>query len=173
MGKLIAVVNDTDSPIYVGDQVVVPGNCRHFDEDLVPPHLRPAEASLPAETGPADPPADETDPVAKELGCASEQLLDRIAAIEDPGLIMKLAELEIGRGDAAREAIVDALGQRQLELGEKLREEAEREKDPAAPNAAQAPQQAADAAPAPAGDGAPAPGPSEPPAAAKPAPRRR
>lgn len=123
MGKLIAVVNNGTSPIYVGDQVVVPGNCRHFDEDLVPLHLRPAVVEAAAEIAVAPPPAD---PLAAELGCEPEQLLDAIAAVADVGQIMKLAELELASA-TPREGVLDALGDRQMAIAEEVQRQRDEE----------------------------------------------
>lgn len=133
MGKLIAVVNNTSSPIYVGDQVVVPGNCRHFPEEQVPHHLRPLESDAAAPAPAAAPPADQ-DRVAEAFGCKPDELVERIQAAIDivPEGAESVEELQEGRercqdllnqeqaSAKPRPAVVEALGILQLAIGEGL-----------------------------------------------------
>jgi len=51
MEKRISVSNNTAMPIYVGSNMVPPGETRDFPESQVPPHLRPADTDAPAVTG--------------------------------------------------------------------------------------------------------------------------
>ena len=51
----IPVSNSTAMPIYVGAAMIPPGETRHFDEQDVPPHLRPAQEVAAEPEAPADP----------------------------------------------------------------------------------------------------------------------
>lgn len=134
MGKLIAVVNNGTTPIYIGDQVVVPGNCRHFDEDLVPRHLRPAPARKEIQSD--LPPAATPDPIAEAFGCApDEDLVGKIMEAVGMVEVTPTDNLEIARegrdkckalidveqaAPKPRAAVVEALGLLQLAIGEHL-----------------------------------------------------
>ena len=119
MGKLIAIVNNTAALMFIGDRILAPGDCRHFDEDLVPEKYRPKNDSAPA-PAPVVPP----DAVAAALDCKPEEIVARIAAVEDPGLITRLVDLELAR-DVPRDEVIVALDVRQLELADKFQEEQE------------------------------------------------
>lgn len=51
----IPVHNNTAMPMYVGSEMVPPGETRHFEESQVPLHLRPAKAEPVAEVIVEDP----------------------------------------------------------------------------------------------------------------------
>jgi hypothetical protein len=127
MGKLIAIVNNTGALMFIGDRILAPGDCRHFDEDLVPEKYRPKNGSAPA---PAPAPKTQADEFAAVLGCTVEEIqkpedfLARIAAVEDPGLITRLVDLELAR-DVPRDEVLGALDVRQLELADKFQAEQE------------------------------------------------
>lgn len=153
MGKLIAVENKGADLLFIGDNIVAPGDCRHFDEDLVPAHLRPAEPPSDAEPSPV--PSVEKDPVAEAFGCKSDELLDAIdaAVTKTPEGAEDIAELEEARdginalieGEQAaakpRQDVVESLGVLQLAIAEGLvkaaaaKEKAEQEKAGAQPAA--------------------------------------
>ena len=146
MGKLIAVENKTEQLIFVGDQIVSPGDCRHFDEDLVPHHLRPAVAA--ADLVDEIPPR-AADAIAAAFGCESAELLAKISEITDTvpdndvGTLhaarercAELLETE-GKAEKSRPDVITALAKLQLVIGEKL---------VAAEANAKAAQEAADAA---------------------------
>jgi hypothetical protein len=89
----IPVENKTKMPIYVGSYMIAPGETRHFDEEDVPEHLRPA-ADAPVEVAaPTDPLAELLDgnvaTVIAALTDLSLEDIERIGDLEQAGLARK------------------------------------------------------------------------------------
>lgn len=68
--KRIVVTNTTAMPLYVGSEMVPPGETRDFAESSVPPHLRPAPAAPEAPAPVSDPIADLLDQPVKAIAAA-------------------------------------------------------------------------------------------------------
>lgn len=75
--SLIPIKNDSQSPMYVGGFMILPGETRHIEDHHVPAHLRAApEASTPA---PAP------DAIADLLGKPIPAIVEAITARDDRG----------------------------------------------------------------------------------------
>lgn len=100
----IPVHNPTAMPIYVGAAMIPPGETRHFDEQDVPLHLRPA----PVEAAPVAAPAD---PLAELL---KGNVASVVAALADLPLadLERLGELE--RAGQARKGVLSAVAEELL-----------------------------------------------------------
>jgi len=108
MEKRISVENNTKMGIYVGSNLVPPGETRDFPESMVPQHLRPKAEEAPVEK-----------PVEDPLG---EMLKGNVASVVAllPGMsaadIEKLGELE--QAGQARKGVLSAIAEIQLSRAE-------------------------------------------------------
>lgn len=114
MEKRIPVINNTSMSIYVGSNIVPPGETRDFPESQVPMHLRLADAeSNPAETEANIQPED---PLVELL---RHKIADVEAAL--PGLsdtdLERLGELE-QLNDNPRKGVLSAIGEEILKRAE-------------------------------------------------------
>lgn len=113
MEKRIPVINDTKMPIYVGSNIVPPGETRDFPESQVPVHLRPA----PAEDTPA---AAEAGHEENPLVSLLDQKVDDVKAAI-PGLadaeVELLGELEQMSGNP-RKGVLSAVAEEILKRAE-------------------------------------------------------
>lgn len=86
----IPVTNNTAMPIYVGSNMIPPGETRHFDEADVPEHLRPAKAAPVVEAVAEDPIQALSEKPAKDIIAAIPEL--GVEALEKLGDIEQLRE---------------------------------------------------------------------------------
>lgn len=102
MEKRIPVTNNTNMPLYVGSNIVPPGETRDFPESQVPHHLRPQKDEPAKEqAAPADPLAELLKGTVKEVTAGLDGLLT-----ED---LETLGELEqLGQ---ARKGVLSAIGE--------------------------------------------------------------
>lgn len=122
--KRIVVTNPTAMPLYVGSEIVPPGETRDFAESSVPPHLRPA-AAAPEAPPPADPIAELLDQPVKAIAAAmaerseigvptvSDEQLAALKTAEEAGknrstLLAAIAEETLKRANERAEADVIA-----------------------------------------------------------------
>jgi hypothetical protein len=105
MQTKIPVHNPGAMAMYVAGLMIPPGETRHFDEDLVPLHLRPAPVE-PEPEAPVDALADLVTGTVKEVSAAVPGLSD-----ED---LSRLGELEQAKGDAARKGVLSAIAEETL-----------------------------------------------------------
>jgi hypothetical protein len=105
MEKRISVSNNTKMNLYVGSNIVPPGETRDFPESQVPHHLRPQEES------PAKEPAAPADPLAELLKGTVKEV---VAVLKGMPLadIEKLGELE--QAGQARKGVLSAIADIQL-----------------------------------------------------------
>jgi hypothetical protein len=109
----IPVTNNGKTMMYVGSSIIPPGETRHFDENEVPPSLRPTPPDLPTTPGL---------PLSGEEALA-EQLLgtvaDIAAALSDMALadIERLGELE--QTGQARKGVLAAIAETLLKRADK------------------------------------------------------
>lgn len=114
MEKRIPVINNTNMSIYVGSNIVPPGETRDFPESQVPMHLRPADA---------DSNAAETEPDIQPEDPLAELLRHKIADVEAalPSLsdadVERLGELE-QLDDNPRKGVLSAIGEEVLKRAE-------------------------------------------------------
>ena len=103
----IPVKNNTAMTIYVGATAILPGETRHFEEDEVPHHLRPAQPEEEA-------PAAKNDPLAELL---KGGVKDVVAALNGMLLtdIERLGVLE--QQGQARKGILGVIADIQLKAG--------------------------------------------------------
>jgi hypothetical protein len=111
----IPVHNTTAMPIYVGASMVPAGEIRHFDEEDVPAHLRPAAQ---VEELPAPPP----DAIHKLVVSASKkEVLEAIPGLTDKDLA-RLGDEEQRRmtkdKPSARKEVLAAIAEEQLRRAE-------------------------------------------------------
>jgi len=99
----IPVSNNTAMSIYVGAAMIPPGETRHFDEEMVPHHLRPA-----AEEAAAEP---EVEPFAALLGHGVKDIAAALPTMETAE-IEKLGELE--QQGQARKTLLSAIAEELL-----------------------------------------------------------
>lgn len=82
----IPVHNNTAMPMYVGANMVPPGETRDFEEHQVPPHLRPAPAAAePEKAAPSTAEALQTekaDRIAKAIATLTDEQLVELEALE-------------------------------------------------------------------------------------------
>ena len=124
MEKRIDVTNNTAMPLYVGSNIVPPGETRDFPESQVPMHLRTAEESPPEAEAPKDAVLELLDSSIPEIVAAladlSDEDLARLKAAEEAGktrkgLMAALAEEELKRanerqsGDPEMDKFVESL----------------------------------------------------------------
>lgn len=100
----IPVSNNTAMPIYVGAAMIPPGETRHFDEQDVPHHLRPA----PVEAAPVAAPAD---PLAELLKGNVAAVVAALADLPDAD-VERLGELE--QAGQARKGVLSAVAEELL-----------------------------------------------------------
>ncbi len=116
MEKRIPIINTTAMPIYVGSNMVPPGETRDFPESQVPLHLRPQEEAAPAAPEqPADLIADLLKLTVKEVveafDALSDEELDRIDELENAdGSPRKTLAAAIAEERLKRAAANDAPG---------------------------------------------------------------
>lgn len=97
----IPVHNKSAMPIYVGAAMVLPGETRHFDEQEVPHHLRPA----PVEEEQVE---DTKDPLAELLLCNVKEVTAALAGLSTAE-VERLGELE--QTGQARKGVLSAVGE--------------------------------------------------------------
>lgn len=112
----IPVHNPGPNMLFVAGKMIHPGETRHFEENDVPPALRPqaepAAQAAPAnsgEQGDAGAAQAAADKALAEL--AQQNAKDVIAALEalaDEDLV-KLEALELGRADGGRKTVLEAI----------------------------------------------------------------
>lgn len=102
----IPVHNKTKMPIYVGAAMVLPGETRHFEEQDVPPNLRPA----PVEDAPVEVPADQLAefPLIELLLGNVKEVTAALAGMTTAD-VEKLGELE--QAGHARKGVLSAVGE--------------------------------------------------------------
>lgn len=110
MEKRIPVTNNTAMPLYVGSNLVPPGETRDFPESQVPPHLRPAEEATPEEET-------QTDPLAELLAGSVKDIAEQIGDLSDEDLA-RLGDLEQLKGDTARKTLLSAIAEETLKRAE-------------------------------------------------------
>ncbi|MGE0358659.1 MAG: hypothetical protein AB7P08_17285 [Burkholderiales bacterium] len=132
--KIIPVTNPTDSPIFIGDRILAPGDTRHFPEAEVPEHLRlppghtschgveamPEPGSAPpagSPPGPAAAAASENPLVALLTGSVEEITL-RLAEVTDMSVIGELEDLELAKDAECRREVLSALADRQFAIAD-------------------------------------------------------
>lgn len=97
----IPVHNKSAMPIYVGTAMVLPGETRHFDEQEVPHHLRPAQAEeVKVEVV--------KDPLAELLLSNVKKVTAALAGLSTAE-VEKLGELE--QAGQARKGVLSAVGE--------------------------------------------------------------
>ena len=101
----VPVTNNTAMPIYVGSNMVPPGETRHFDLAEVPEHLRPAPAEVAAE-------AVETDPVEALSAKSAKEIIGAIPGLTDQQL-EQLGNLEQAR-ETPRTTVLKAISETSL-----------------------------------------------------------
>lgn len=94
----IPVHNPSAMPIYVGAAMILPGETRHFDEQDVPTHLRPAAAAV--ESASAD------DPLLALLGDSIKSVLPQLDDLPDADIARLLVLESDGQN---RKTLVEAL----------------------------------------------------------------
>ena len=106
----IPVSNTSAMPIYVGAAMIPPGETRHFDEQDVPHHLRPAPVAEAAPQAPADPLAEllkgNVAAVVAALPDLTDADVERLGELEQAGQARKgvlsaVAEELLVRAEAA------------------------------------------------------------------------
>ena len=106
----IPVSNNSAMPIYVGAAMVPPGETRHFDEQDVPHHLRPAPVEAAKVEAPADPLAEllkgNVAAVVAALPDLADADVERLGELEQAGQARKgvlsaVAEALLVRAEAA------------------------------------------------------------------------
>lgn len=107
MEKRITVHNPTAMPIYVGSNMIPPGETRDFAESTVPPHLRPQEA---AEEPAAEEPA--LDLIANLQKLSIKDIVTALADLSTEDLA-RLEELENADG-SPRKGLMTALVEEKL-----------------------------------------------------------
>lgn len=89
----IPVSNTTAMPMYVGATMIPPGETFHFDEEVVPHHLRPAPAEEAAADVPLDPLADILSGTVPTITAALADLtieqIERLGDLEQAGQARK------------------------------------------------------------------------------------
>lgn len=100
MEKRIPVHNNTAMPLYVGGNIVPPGETRDFPESQVPPHLRPAPADEPK------PGNDHAAKLAVLLDGSVGDVIEQFSVMTDADLAT-LIELE--EGGKTRKTLIAAL----------------------------------------------------------------
>ncbi len=107
--KKIPVTNNGKNAIPVGTSIVLPGETRHFDEHLVPMHLRPKKQE-------EAPPPPESKTLVDLLGGTVVQV---VAALPDLSLddLETLGDLE--QGGLNRKGILSAIAEELLNRAEK------------------------------------------------------
>lgn len=98
--KRITVTNDTDSPLYVGAEMVPPRARRDFPEDQVPEHLRPPEVIVHSGEIKVD--------IAALLEETEVAILTALPRLSDEQL-MDVGQAESEKGDSARKSLLEAL----------------------------------------------------------------
>ncbi|MEW6647198.1 MAG: hypothetical protein AB1450_08375 [Pseudomonadota bacterium] len=107
MEKRIPVSNNTQMPIYVGSNMVPPGETRDFPESQVPPHLRPAAHV--AETAPA--PGNDGDPLLELLDKPIKEITPLLTALTDD----ELTRLEVAENAGkTRSTLIAAIAEEKL-----------------------------------------------------------
>lgn len=106
MEKRITVHNPTAMPIYVGSNMVPPGETRDFPESTVPPHLRPQD-----DAAPADAPA-ASDPLADLLGGTVKAIVAALPTLPNEN-IARLEALE-SAAESPRKGLMAALAEEKL-----------------------------------------------------------
>lgn len=107
----IPVHNNTKMPMYVAGLMIPAGETRHFEENQVPSHLRPAPVAD-AVDAPADPLVELLDHKVADVAAALAELSDADLetlgsmeqAAENPrkGVLHAIAEETLRRADAAQ-----------------------------------------------------------------------
>ena len=111
----IPVTNNGKMNIWVGGQMIPPGETRHFEAHHVPPEYRPAPAAAPAE------PEDPSDPLeilragnVKEITAGVPALsledLDRLEALENAAEVPRKGVLAAIAADRLRRAAEEGGG---------------------------------------------------------------
>lgn len=108
MEKRIPVSNNTQMPIYVGSNMVPPGETRDFPESQVPPHLRPVAQV--AETAPA--PGNDGDPLLELLDKPIKEITPLLAALTDDELTRLEAAENAGK---TRSTLIAAIAEEKLQ----------------------------------------------------------
>lgn len=101
----VPVTNNSKMPIYVGSEMIPPGETRHFDVADVPAHLRPAAAEPEAE-------AVVVDPVEELSGKSAKDIIAAIPGLSDPQL-EQLNTLEQAR-ETPRSTVLKAISEASL-----------------------------------------------------------
>lgn len=94
--KRIVFTNTTSRPMYVGSDMIPPGETRDFPESAVPPHLR--SAPVPPET-----PAPASDPLADLLDMSATTVIENIRGRGQNGVPV-IADEELARVEAIETA---------------------------------------------------------------------
>lgn len=111
MEKRIPVTNNTKMNLYVGSNIVPPGETRDFPESHVPHHLRPqADEPVREQGAPADPLGEMLKSSVKEISAGLDGLstddIERLGDLEQAGQARKgvlsaVSEALLARADAA------------------------------------------------------------------------
>lgn len=112
--KNCPVHNNTKMPIYVGADMIPPGETRHFYLSDVPEHLRPVKETPPA--------AEAKDALAELSAKPANDILAAIPGLSDEDLT-RLEDLEYARrvknNPATRKAVLAAIEEVRLRRAEK------------------------------------------------------
>lgn len=145
--KMVPVTNTTDTPIFIGSDMVVPGDTRHFPLHLVPEHLRPEDPSLctygvesssdRVVVGEDAPPAAEPQrvllhPLEPILDLPLEEIREKLAEIHDLPTIDALTDIELDRGDDNRRDVLDELAEAQFRIADAAKQKQIADEDVAA-----------------------------------------
>jgi hypothetical protein len=104
----IPVTNNGKTTMYVGSSIIPPGETRHFDENEVPPNLRPEREAAPQEMAPADPLAELLTGTVADIAAALPTLaladIERLGEMEQTGqsrkgVLTAVAETLLKRAD--------------------------------------------------------------------------
>ena len=106
----VPVTNNKAAPIYVGAYMIPAGETRHFEEEDVPPHLRPQPVVQPVVEEPKDPLALLAARPVKEIQAALPEL--KLEELE------RLGELEQLKGEAGRKTLLSAIAEELLKRAE-------------------------------------------------------
>ncbi len=113
--KNCPVTNNTKMPIYVGADMIPPGETRHFYPSQVPEHLRPVKATEPAPKA--------RDELAELSEKAANDIIAAIPGLSDENLT-RLEDLEHARmvknSPAARKTILSAISEETLDRADRV-----------------------------------------------------
>jgi hypothetical protein len=104
MERRIPVENNTAMPIYVGSNMIPPGETRDLPISQVPPHLRPPEPAAVEEVATSD-------PLTELLSHNVKTVVDSLDSMSI-GDIEKLGEME--QAGSARKTVLSAIAEKLL-----------------------------------------------------------